>query len=223
MRGAEEPALTLPKGAAVKLRDIAWDSIKEKLPGAMKAREHIQAIAKHLLEPGREPFRARNGKIRSRFWAPPATFMSWVTLTGFPGSNRYRHSKRTRVRLPFLGESPIIADEYTNLVRQDKVRDSAVANFVHSQDACHLLLSVNIGVAAGITNFMTIHDCYATLAPDTLLFAKIRRGALARMYWDNPLDRLWERNVRPDAKDITPLAMGNLEPLAVALSEYPDR
>jgi hypothetical protein len=67
--GAEEPALTLPKGAAVKLRDIAWDSIKEKLPGAMKARERIQAIAKHLLEPGREPFRARNGKIRSRFWA----------------------------------------------------------------------------------------------------------------------------------------------------------
>jgi Autographiviridae RNA polymerase len=211
------------KGAAAKLRDIVWDSIKEKLPGAMRFRKHIRAIVSHCLEPGRERYLAPNGKMMSRFRAPPARFMSWVTPSGLPVSNRYLHNEETRVRLPFLGESPIIADEYTDEVRSEKARNSGVANFVHSLDASHLVLSVNTAVSAGITNFMTVHDCFATLAPDTRLFAKIRRVELANMYVDNPLDSLFERNVRPGANDISPFEMGDLNPLAVAFSDYSDR
>jgi hypothetical protein len=187
---ADDLSLELPKvidadgkakGAAAKLRDIVWDSINEKLPGAMAFRKHIRAIVSHCLEPGREQYLAPNGKMMSRFRAPPATFMSWVTPSGLPVSNRYLHNEETRVRLPFLGESPIIADEYTDLVRSEKARNSGVANWVHSMDASHLVLSVNTTVSAGITDFMTVHDCFATLAPDTRLFAKIRRVELANV------------------------------------------
>jgi len=220
---ADDLRLKLPKGAAAKLRDSVWDSIKEKLPGAMRFRKHIRAIVSHCLEPGREHYLAPDGRTMSRFRAPPAKFMSWVTPSGLPVSNRYLHSEKTRVRLPFLGESPIIADEYTNLVRAEKARNSGVANWVHSMDASHLVLSVNAAVSADITNFMIVHDCFATLAPDTRLFAKIRRVKLAHMYVDNPLDSLFERNVRPGANDISPLEMGDLDPLAVAFSDYFDR
>jgi DNA-dependent RNA polymerase len=220
---ADDLSLKLPKGAAAKLRDIVWDSINEKLPGAMAFREHIRAIVSHCLEPGREWYLAPNGKRMSQFRAPPATFMSWVTPSGLPVSNRYLQSEETRVRLPFLGQTVKNADGYTDLVRSEKARNSGVANFVHSLDASHLILSVNTAVSARITNFMSVHDCFATLAPDTRLFAIIRRAELAKMYVDNPLDSLFERNVRPGADDISPLPMGDLNPYAVIFSELSDR
>jgi hypothetical protein len=43
------------------------------------------------------------------------------------------------------------------------------------------------------------------------------------MYVQNPLDSLFERNVRPGANDISPLPMGDLNPFAVVFSDYSDR
>jgi DNA-dependent RNA polymerase len=90
-------------------------------------------------------------------------------------------------------------------------------------DASHLARSVNAAGKDDITNIMTVHDCYATLAPDTRMFAKIRRGQFGLMYLNNPLDRLFERNVGLGANDITPLRMGDLQPDAAIYSEYSDR
>jgi DNA-directed RNA polymerase len=201
----EELGIVAPFEAMVRLRDHVWAAIVEKLPGAMETREYIQGIAQHCLDRG--------------------AYMQWVTPSGFPVDNRYRKSNAPRVRLPFLGQSVTIADGYTDEPREQKIIDSAVANFTHSMDAAHLALSVNAAVDRGITNIMTIHDCFGALAPDVHHFGQIRRWELAKMYWTyNPLAALRATNLPPGTNDL-PLLVFDPEFDLVSLgeSEYFDR
>jgi DNA-directed RNA polymerase len=124
-----------------------------------------------------------------------------------------------------LGQSVKIADGYTDEPRETKIINSAVANVTHSLDAAHLVLSVNAAVEMGITSLMTIHDSYATLAPDVHHFGQRRRWALAKMYWTyNPLAALRATNLPPGANDL-PLPDFDIDFDVVALgeSEYFDR
>jgi DNA-directed RNA polymerase len=142
-------------------------------------------------------------------------YMQWVTPSGFPVANRYRKSKLIRVKLPFLGSSLTIADEYLDEPRKRKVLDSAVANVVHSMDSSHLALSINGAVEWGITNVMVIHDCFGAMAPDVSRFAKTRRYELGKMYRDyNPLTQLGGSPPPPDP---------DFDVMAVSISEYFDR
>jgi hypothetical protein len=201
--GAGELGLTLPNGAAANLRDHVWTAIEQKLPGAMGVREDIQRIAQRCFDRG--------------------NFMSWVTPTGVPVSNRYRKSKHTRVRLPFLGQAVTIADEYTDEIKEDKTINSAVANVTHSMDASHLVRSVNAASADGI-QALTIHDCFGSLAPDVMRFAQIRRTELAHMYkFYCPLTRLRDENIPTGTNHMPPPVFGDLDVLAVIFSEYFDR
>jgi DNA-dependent RNA polymerase len=186
-----------------KLRDHVWRAIREKMPKAVETMEYIQGIARHCLDHG--------------------AYMEWVTPSGFPVANCYRKSKTPRVRLPFLGQSVTIADGYTDQPRASKIINSAVANFVHSLDAAHLALSVNEAVARGITNLLTIHDCFGALASDTQDFASIRRWELAKMYLSNPLAALRALNLPLGASTLPLPDFGGLDVLTVGYSEYFDR
>jgi DNA-directed RNA polymerase len=201
--GCEELGIVPPPGALVALRDHIWCAIEERLPGAMKARECIQAIAKDCLE--------RN-----------VIYMEWVTPSGFPVANRYRKSKLERVVLPFLGQKVTIAQDYTDEPRRKKVVNSAVANVTHSMESAHLVRSTNAAVAEQITNILTIHDCYATDAPSVERFGKIRRRELSLMYASyNALARLRDGN---GANSVSlPEPDPDFDILAVGESEYFDR
>ena len=188
----------------VRLRDHIWRAIEEKLPGAMETRTYIQSIAQHCLDRG--------------------TYMQWVTPSGFPVDNCYRKSHAPRVRLPFLGQSVKIADGYTDEPREQKIIDSAVANFVHSMDAAHLALSVNMAVERGITNIMTVHDCFGALAPDVRLFAQIRRWELVKMALYNPLAVLRATNLPLDTNDLPlPAFDPEFDVVSLGESEFFDR
>ncbi|OLB77896.1 MAG: hypothetical protein AUI16_05015 [Alphaproteobacteria bacterium 13_2_20CM_2_64_7] len=198
--------IVAPREAMRRLRDHIWRAIEEKLPGAMETRAYIQGIARHCLDRG--------------------TYMQWVTPSGFPVDNRYRKSRAPRVRLPFLGQSVKIADGYTDEPRKTKIINSAVANVTHSLDAAHLVLSVNATVEMGITNLMTIHDSYATLAPDVHHFAQRRRWALAKMYWayKPPLDALRAANLPRGTNALAlPDFDSDFDVTALGESEYFDR
>jgi DNA-dependent RNA polymerase len=199
-----ELGINVPFAALVRLRDHIWRAIEEALPGAMAARTYIQGIAQHCLDRG--------------------AYMQWVTPSGFPVDNRYRKSHAHRVRLPFLGQSVTIADGYTDEPRAQKTIDSAVANFTHSLDAAHLALSVNAAVDRGITNIMTIHDCFGALAPDVHHFGQIRRWELAKMALYNPLAVLRATNLPSDTNDLPlPAFDPAFDRVSLGESEYFDR
>jgi hypothetical protein len=190
--------IVAPFEVLVRLCDRVWEAIEEELPGAMAAREYIKGITLHCLRRG--------------------TYMEWVTPSGLPVENRYRQSNAQRVRLPFLGQSVTIADGYINKPRQGKIRDSAVANFTHSMEPAHLALSVNEAAASGISNIMTIHDCFGAPAPSVQLFGKIRRERLCVIAVHNSLEKLRNANLLP-----LPDFDANFDIVRLAESEYFDR
>jgi len=201
----DELGIVAPFEARVRLRDHVWKAIEEKLPAAMETRKYIQDLAQNCLDRG--------------------TYLQWVTPSGFPVDNRYRKSRAPRVCLPFSGQSVTIADGYTNEPREEKIINSAVANVTHSMDAAHLALSVNAAVDRGVTNIMTIHDCFGALAPDVHHFAQIRRWALAKMYWVyGPLAVLRAANLPLGTNDLPlPDFDRDFDVVALGESEYFDR
>ena len=105
-----------------------------------------------------------------------------------------------------------------------KAINAAVANLVHSMEAAHLARSANAAVAEGITNILSIHDCYATDAPSVRRFGLIRRRELALMYASyNALARLRDINL-PGVNSLPlPEPDPDFDILAVGESEYFDR
>jgi hypothetical protein len=205
IRGAcDELKIDAPFEAMERLRDHIWKAIGEKLPGAVVAREYIQSIAQYCLDHG--------------------TYMRWVTLSGFPVENRYCKSKTQRVRMPLSGQSVTIANGYTDAPKKRDVINGAVANFVHSWDATILTLSVNLAFTNGITNFMTVHDCFGARAPDVQLFGKIRRWRLPVMAVHDPLEKLRAANLPEGTNDLPlPDYDADFDIVRLAESEYFDR
>jgi len=200
----KELGINAPFSALVRLRDHVWRAIEEKLPGAMWTRKYIQDIARRCLEHG--------------------TFMEWTTLAGFPVANRYTTSETRRVRLPFLGQVVTVADGYTNEPLKRKTINGVVANVTHSMDAAHLALSVLRALEEGITDIITIHDCFGALAPQVQRFAQIRRWELAMHYNHyNTLARLRD-NLPPGTNDLPfPDFDPEFDALSLGESEYFDR
>ena len=133
----EELGIKAPPDEIARLRDLICKHIEKELPGAVRIMEFVRSLAVRLFGPvvwmdfrpdtEHHPEPSCHGSLRA----------------DFPVANRYYESKEDRVSLPFLGARPVIADGYTDWVRHQKVKNSAVANLVHSLDAAHLCRSVN--------------------------------------------------------------------------------
>jgi DNA-directed RNA polymerase len=197
---AEELELRPSKDAVKVLRDHVWQVIGEVMPGAVALRDWLQDRVKQEF--------ARGGSV------------SWLTPTGVPVSNHYRKDKVVRVMLPFLGENVRIGNGYSAELDGNKMENGIIANYVHSIESSHLARSVNAAVNEGIVDVATVHDCFASLAPHVLRFARIRRRELSLLYHRNPLGQLVWRYVR-SASDLP--RRGKLTPLALQFSEHFDR
>jgi len=87
-----------------------------------------------------------------------------------------------------------------------------------------LALSVNAAVDRGITNIMTIHDCFGALAPDVHHFGQIRRWELVKMALYNPLAVLRATNLPPGTNDLPlPAFDPEFDVVSLGHSEYFDR
>ena len=111
--------------------------------------------------------------------------LEWITPSGLPVSNNRCYEPNTKtVELKLQGRRV----EYRVAEgRKDKIilaaaRNDAPANFVHSNDAAHLVLSVNAAVEADITDVAVVHDCYGAAAPQVQRFQQIIRIQLALMH-----------------------------------------
>lgn len=63
------------------------------------------------------------------------------------------------------------------------------ANFVHSLDAAHLMLTVNRCFETGIDSFEPVHDSFATHACDIDLLNRILREEFVKMHSQPILER----------------------------------
>jgi hypothetical protein len=201
----------------------------ELLPRPAAAMEYIRGLTDHCTERG-VPLR-------------------WRSPTGLPIGNRYKsNTSDVEMKLRGVRVRYRVADGWSSDIVKRKARDSALANFVHSRDAAHLIRSVNAAVRDGITNVVCVHDCFGTIAPRSQRFQNIIRAELGLMYIGSsvryadsgeglgtglapPEDPRWRQ---PPSLSHNPLAQlrgwnagenypppqGNLDPTSVAYAEY---
>jgi DNA-directed RNA polymerase len=105
-------------------------------------------------------------------------YVRWLGASGYPVENRYETSKTEIVR--GIGGAQFKIAKPSGL---DPVgcTNGLVPNFIHSLDSAHLV-RVSCEAAKANIEMLPIHDCYATLAPDSAALHRIIRRELFLMY-----------------------------------------
>jgi DNA-directed RNA polymerase len=198
--------------AGTYLAKINFESIKQTVPGAEACKTFFRAISKEL----------------SAANLPS----SWFNPTGFPVISTY-YEPTFKVVNSFAWEGservryqPKLLTGYTKKIAKNDQKLGISPNFIHSCDAAHVHSVANKAVSEGITDFMFIHDSFATTPNRMVRFKHIIRETFVEMYENNdPLQSLLDNakgllKVRAesvdaeDAKDVMKL-VANLEKLEV--------
>lgn len=158
-----------------KLAKVVYDAIRRVIPKAMSAMDAFRAIAGNVGERSLEWSTGGAGEGGSPLWVVHAyakTARRTNIFRGFhlPNSVRGLAMKCGR-------------DEVYPAMH----RTGIVANFIHSQDAAHLVETMQQFQRVGGTTFGANHDCFYTRASEASRLATAVRGAFALRYLGDPL------------------------------------
>ena len=117
--------------------------------------------------------------------------LRWTTPAGIPWINRYHDATVQRVEL-WLNDHGVktrtritVATGSETEISKDKVAAGVSPNFVHANDAAHLLLTVGAARDEGITDIATVHDSFGCHASHAGRFNQIIREQFLKMYTDH--------------------------------------
>lgn len=121
--------------------------------------------------------------------------VQWTTPLGFTVFNQKNKYSSKKIRVRFL------SSVYDLRIRSDvdkvdigKVRSSIAPNFVHSLDACHMLMIVNKCHSLGVTDLHLVHDDYGCHANFGGVLTEIAKEEFYRLYTEyTPIKDLWNR------------------------------
>lgn len=172
-------AFSYPRQSAKYLADLIWRALGEVVVKAKEAMGWLQ-IASGLLASDRD----LQGNSIPTYWVTPA---------GFPVYQQYRKEQVKRVKT-ILNNTLVIYDPLgkTETIKKGtpmapsikielkdldprRQKNGIAPNFVHSMDACHMMLTVLSAHEKGINSFACIHDSFGTLPSDAqVLYTTIR-------------------------------------------------
>lgn len=137
--------------------------------------------------------------------------LQWTNAAGCRVNQEYINPDITRVDT-VVGDLRITVSHGQEGVgiNARRQRNGAAPNFVHSQDAAHMALTVNLAKAMGVTSFSMIHDSYGTHAADMRLLNAALRQTFRTMYSEDVLGRFHAEQV------------SIAEPLGIELPEPPE-
>jgi DNA-directed RNA polymerase len=108
----------------------------------------------------------------------------------------YRARKHRELKTELFGtaiKTFINVEDKDNFDKQRQI-NGICPNVIHSLDAACLMSYILKCKEAGITSIMSVHDCYATLAPDCDKSAKFLREAFVEIYRQPVLEN-WTEDV----------------------------
>ncbi|MCL4120847.1 UNVERIFIED_CONTAM: hypothetical protein GTU68_007123 [Idotea baltica] len=149
-----------------------------------------------------------------------------MTPIGFLAIQDYRKTNGRRVDIKWAGSFHKMTIQKTGTKLDAGRQSSGLApNFIHSMDACHLMVTVNNCVEYGIKDFAMIHDSFGCHASDTELHNQIIRECFIAMYTGDALNDFYEGLREQVPEDVfnkidPPPAQGDLDISAVRESEY---
>ena len=108
----------------------------------------------------------------------------WTTPVGFPVVNGYYEPILKTIDIKIRGRrlrNKLLLG-YTEDLKKSKQRSTIAPNFVHSYDACHLMMVALQAKKDGIDSFLLIHDSFGCLPSDMERFAEIVREQFVQLY-----------------------------------------
>jgi DNA-directed RNA polymerase, mitochondrial len=200
LKGIVETLIVELKDDWKKLSKTIVVAIKEKAPRAVEARDFIRRLAE---------LHAENNKM-----------LRWFTL--MPICNTY-YKPDTKQMKNFSGKRTKVTVGDTNEVEEHDAILGAPANFTHSYDAMLLMMIANAADAEGLP-LLTVHDCFAWLAPHAARGNEIKRQQLVKLYTENdPLAEIVEQARRdlPAGTELPPVpTKGSLDLTGIIGNEH---
>jgi DNA-directed RNA polymerase len=153
--------------ASIYLAQHVWSSINETVIAAKTAMDWLQECAKELAK--------KNLPIM------------WTTLDGLPVMQNYPDMKKRRLKTKFGDKLVYLTVQEANKNKLDRRRQGAGVspNHTHSNDSCHLRMTVNLAADNGVTHFSMIHDSFGCHASDIEMLSACTRETFLWMYHEN--------------------------------------
>ena len=175
-----------PKQSARYMAELIWRALGEVVVTARAAMDWLQ-IASSLLARDKD----EEGKSMPTYWVTPA---------GFPVYQKYMKETIKRICTTLQGgisifdasgEETVLTEGTkikpavsipTDLLDPAKQRNGIAPNFVHSMDACHMMMTVNKCHEKGIDSFACIHDSFGTVPADAQVLYETIREVFCDLY-----------------------------------------
>lgn len=185
------------------LAKYLWEAITETVQSAIVGMDYLRGLIRQV-----------NKK---------QNYVEWFSPCGLFIHQQYPEKNRRQIETELFGKikKVRIIDVKEGTDKQRQV-NGICPNLIHSLDASCLMLWLNKMADEGITTFLSVHDCYGVLAPDTELSAKLLREAFVEMYKLPILDNFTEDVIiHSGAEDIPEKPQqGSLEIEEVLKSNY---
>lgn len=172
-RGSEYLGIDDDFEAATYLADKMWDGIGQVVIAARQAMDWLQQCARIMNRTGND--------------------LQWTTPVGLKVIQQYRKHNTVRIQTYWGGmrhTSNLI--EHNNRLNTTKQTNGISPNFVHSMDACHLMLTVEECIENGISDFAFIHDSFGTHAANVDKLNDILREIFVNQYSTCVLEKFRE-------------------------------
>ena len=163
------------------LAKVIWDAIGEVVHAATEAMAWLQKAA----------------RVASSEGLP----IRWDTPVNFPVLQAYKATKPYRIETKLLGTTfrPMLYKE-TGKIDKNRQANGISPNFVHSIDAAHMMLTIDVAKQCEIFSFAMVHDSYGTHAADAETLWWCLRKAFVEMYTQTDV----LEDFRQDLLDILP-------------------
>jgi DNA-directed RNA polymerase len=234
-KATKRPVMTLPYGATqYSARQYVMDYITERgnhpfgedaFPAAIYLARHIWSSIGEVVIAARNAmdWLQKTASIAASEGLP----VNWKTPVGFPVLQSYydMSARQVETRMGDRLRLKSVLLEETDKIDKRRQASGISPNFVHSMDACALMMSVRRALDCGVKNFGMVHDSYGTLAADMDAMATCLREAFVELYETDVLEEfrtsilagLSEKN----QKEVPPCPpKGNLELSAVKQAVY---
>ena len=147
----------------------------------------------------------------------------WETPAGFPVIQDYRVPLFKQINTIFGGarlQLGLVGD--TEKIDRKRSANAISPNFIHSLDASHLMLTVNLCRDVGITSFGMVHDSYGTHAGNVPGMNRLLREAFIKMYGENVFEKFRETIIEqmPGVEIPELPSPGNLDLSVIRESKY---
>lgn len=202
--GGANPFGDETKSATAYLAQTVWHSIGDVVVAARAAMGWLQQVA--------------------RVAAKHKLTLSWMVPSGFVAYQGYQAVRERRIKTRLHGSIVKLSliDDDPDKLDSRKQALGISPNFVHSQDGAALVLTIDLALLNGVTQFAMIHDSYGTLAADMDVLAACLREAFVDMYEQHNVLEEFLRGLPPEVQaECPPLpAMGTLDLKGVLSSDF---